>query len=194
MGILTNTLTNDSAADADEVMANFNDLVTAVNAIRNANVASDAAVASSKLAEPYATWEETFFIVPFSDSSDWNTPTMAATNFPTAFATIYKRRVTKPTDSRLWLCLFEVYALDVTAGVDPELNLLVDSVQMGGAAVALDTDDNYYSLENASPIANPLIPLANNTEIEIQLREASSGSAELRAVVGRFVFKRSMVA
>ena len=191
---LSHTLANDTSADADDVMDNFNDLVNALGSIRNSNIPNDAAIDTRKLAEPFTYWEDTQILLPRVGGTDYNASAHAATNFSTSFLTMYERRVTKRSADRLWLCLFEAYVLDVdTTGGTPDINLLVDGIQIGGAHVSLTTDDSYYHLDNANPIDNPLIPLADQSVIEVQMRESASGTVQARGVYIRLGFKRSMV-
>lgn len=194
------TLANGSPADADEVMANFNAVVAAMAAIRNAQIPEDAAIDYRKLSQRYTIDEIVIPIVEYSRDEDWGT-IAAATSFiapPAAWATFVPFRVRVPTGGLAWLAEAEFYVAGrsndaATNNGNPQLRVLVDSVVLGGSGVTINQDGAYWHAGNADPIASPLLPLNDRSVIEFQGQYTAS-TDRIRGVIARLTIKRSPTA
>lgn len=78
---LTYTFSNGDVLDADELQQNFTDLQTEITSLKNENIAADASIAASKLANSYY---EVCLSLPITDPSQMNTgaPIIACGGIP----------------------------------------------------------------------------------------------------------------
>lgn len=183
------TLTNDTPADADDVMALVNALNDGLDAITNANIRSDAAIDDSKISQRYDVDEVVQEMLPFSAGASLTVPTRFVP-LPAALATIKRFRVTVPTGGLAWVTEADFYCVD--AANSPTVNILVDGIQLGGAAVTLTNTPDWFRVRNANPFAAPLLPVADGSIIELQIDDGA-GTGEARGIEMKIGLKRSHV-
>ena len=194
---LPHVLTNDTLADATEVQDNDNALNNGLSSLRNANIATDAGIASSKLAERYAASDDSFQLLPYSLDADL-TNADQFTTLPTALTTIYRRKFRLRSGQLCWLAEVEFFVVHLTTGGTeasdrPQLNVLLDGVQIGGSIVPIKEALAYYSLANSNPIDNPLLPVNDGSVLEVQINKIGEAAVGIAGVTGRIVDKRSFV-
>lgn len=179
MVALAYTLTNATTADADQVQRNFTVLRDAMSSLKNADIASSAAIDKAKLAQTFQVYQETVVVVPpqsgttlmvsgSTDVFDFGT---------TAMTEILNKRIKLRSGQQAFLCAVEwhVQRMQNTGGT-PRVDITLDGVQVGGQPVGVDTSDAYYLVANANPIDNPLAPLQSDSVIEYRVGCSATGA------------------
>lgn len=193
MSVLPNTISNGDPLDADPVMENFQSLEALVASLTNANIADAAGIESQKLAAPNAIWQVCLPVLPIASGA----AVSGAANFdtlPTAWTTLVKSRVKLRSGQVAWLCAaeFDVEAAASGGGADPELQILVAGVALGGAGTPVTTA-GLYTQALSNPYDNPLLPVSDGDTIEVQIRQSAAGSATIRGVSCNLYFKGTHV-
>lgn len=183
------TLTNDTPADADDVMALVNALNSGLDSISNANIRSNAAIDDSKISQRYSIDEVGQEVLAYSAGANMNAPTRF-TPLPAALATVKRWRVAIPTGGLAWLCEADFFCVDAVNS--PTLAILVDGITLGGSAVTLTNTPDWFRVRNANPFSSPLLPLSDGSIIETQLDDGA-GTGEARGIEMKFLVKRSKV-
>lgn len=164
---------------ASEVNQNFDDIEAALSQLRTGNLAADAGITSRQLAQRFAFFDEPIVLVPYTSGTSlasaglFTPPTAAMTS-------IFKKTVRLGGGQECYLSEIELYAARSTVGggaVYTSFQLLKNSVVVGGAALPVDVEDDYWRLRNADPIANPLIAAQDGDIIELQLHKSDGGQA-----------------
>lgn len=191
MSLLPNTISNGDSLDAAPVMENFQALEAALGSLANANIADGAGIEASKLAHPNGCWEKVIPVLPFS--ADPALSGVAFDTIPTAWTTVARSRVKLRSGQVAWLCSaeFGVEAAAAGGGSNPELQILVASVVLGGAGTPVTTAPALYTIENSNPYDNTLLPVSDGDTIEIQIRQSAAGTATIRGVTCTLYFKGS---
>lgn len=193
MVTLPHTLANDTAADADEVQANLDAIVSALADIRNADVADDAAIDRSKLAQGYFAPEVNVQVVPYNGAAA-NYASQTTSPMPTTMTTIARHRVVVPAGEVQWLAEVDIY-VDAHSGstTDPEIRIDVDGNTVGGASVPITAAGWYRLRIGSTPYASPVYPVGSGSVIEIKAYDGGT-DGELAGVNAILRFKRSLVA
>lgn len=198
MVTLPNLLTNGTTANGSQVYANDAALRDALGAIKNANIASGAAIDKDKLAQKFTLSEENIILVPAQSGTVLGVSgtTAVYTINQATVTTILKKRLTLRSGQAASLVLVEFYVARMqNTGANPLLSLLVDGVQVGGQSVPIDTSDAYYTVANSNPVDNVLIPVSDLSVLEFQVgaSAAPSGTVTLAGVTCRLVIKKELV-
>ncbi len=208
---MTIQLTYDFSAIAGLVVANqigqnFQDLNQKLGQIRGADVADDAGIRATQLADRYNVYQKEFDLVPFcsiGDTAEANWPWDPADRVGTVIAerlrvststesVIRRYRVRARPGQLVWLVSLEVYCLVAArgGGANPRVTVYQDGTLIPGATFDLTVDDDFTVQENANPIDNPIIPLVNDNIIEYRLtRSSGAGNVDIRGVTVRETWK-----
>lgn len=193
MSLLPNTIANADPLDADPVMENFQALEAALGALTNDNIADAAGIESSKLAAPNCIWMLPLPVLPIASGA----AVSGAASFdtlPTGWTTLVKSRVKLRSGQTAWLCAVEidVQAAAAGGGSNPELQVLLAGVAVGGAGTPVTTA-GLYTQALANPFDNPLLPVSDGDTIEVQIRQSAAGTATIRGVTCHLYFKGTNV-
>ena len=198
MVTLPNTLTNGTTADASQVMANLNALNDGASLIRNANIASAAAIDKDKLAQKWVLYPIPVTLVD-SDSGTSIGNTGATGVFTIAVTTpgpIKTLRLRLRSGQAGFICLVE-WHVERMQNVDanPTLTAYLGSTQLGGQVLEVDTSDAYYLIANPTPTDNPLSPFSDLDELEFRIGKTAAGTTvTLAGVVATVWIKEEIIA
>jgi hypothetical protein len=185
------TISNGDAPNASPIQSNFSTLASAINALRNANVAADAGIESRKLAQNYSPFLVVVPLLPASQGADLSSPGNYGP-FATSFGDIIGRfRVPVPNGRNLRLVSVDWYAMAVSGSPAIEVRLLVDGAVVG-QAVPIDSSGTHFSIVNSNPYQSELRDIADLTEFQPQIRQASSGSGTCRGLTMTLAFKAEL--
>jgi len=175
---------------------NFDDVEAALSALTSANLASDAGIRSTQLAERYAPWPPAPFVVlPITFASDLNTDTPFIV--PNSVTTLLQWRPKLKSGQECLLGGIEFHVLDTNINVTawPIIQVEKNGVILGGASVTIDTDAAYYTLGSADPYASPLATLQDGDVLTIRLgRSDSSAQPNIQGVTATLFGKTELVA
>jgi hypothetical protein len=173
---------------------NFADVVNALNQVRSGNMASDAGLVSTMLADRYAISEEPLQLLPYTITDDYTGAPDYVESITTA-VTIYKERVSLPAGKEAFLCGIKVYCGSFTAGVGGEYAIVTvtkDGVTLGGGGIKIDTSDAHYRIAYSDMFAQPLATLQDGEEIVIQIESSGAASPVLSNISLKAVYKKEL--
>ena len=160
--------------------ANWDELEAAIDAIDSNNMSDNAGLLSTHLADRYTLNDIT---IPLYPNGTDTTIDVASTVRGRKFLRVQSGR-------RGWVYRVEVYVYDRGSGAgaeEPEIDVQVGGITIGGSVEQLDTDDNVHVVANSDDIGSPLIPFANNDEITIAIGSSGAAAGTLEgcyAVIG----------
>lgn len=162
--------------------AQLNGNFTAVGArsIRNADVAADAAIDRTKLAQRFV--PGTIMIPALDFTSNANLEDANAASFTTlqsAWAEINRFYIRVPSGTSVWIAALDVWVEE--AANDPDVRFLVDSVVLGASAITVASATK-YSVARTNPFLNPLIPCSDGSVFSIQVQDGGGSNSEIRGM------------
>jgi hypothetical protein len=189
---------------ASEINTNFDDLEAALANLDTTNLADDAGIRATQIADRYSVHHDTFWLVPPLDTAagqiDAEEPPPGA---PTDAGipvfqgggqyvngtpyTVMQYRMTLDGAQEAYICEVELRLARRTANT--EFRLLKQSVVVGGASIPLSADRTYYRLRNANPIDSPIAAVSDGDILEFQLAAVAAGTDQLRGLSIRITYK-----
>ena len=179
-----------TAADiitAANQQANWDELESAIDNINVNNMADNAGLLSSHLADRYALSSVTIPLYTVNNGTVIPTPV--------ASTVLGRTKLRVSSGRRAWVYRVEVYVHNTdtgSGGEHPEINVQVAGITLGGSVQTLNTDDNIYILANSDDIADPLIPFANNDELTISVGSSGSNAPDLEGCYVIAMIKREL--
>jgi hypothetical protein len=182
------------AADVNE---NFDDLEAAVSALDTSNLAEDAGIRATQLADRYAVWHDSFWLVPPINSGatalirEGNTTAgllvYEAGDTDGTFYTLLTQNVTFDGAQEVYLCEVELRLANRSANT--QFRMQINGVTVGGSAVTLDTDAAFYRLRSPSPIDDPVFAVQDGDVITFDLAAVDTAADVLRGLFVRLTWK-----
>lgn len=213
MVAVTHVFAAGDTVSATYINEDFDDLEAALTNIGTAQIAEDAGIRATQLADRYAITPDNFEVIsgsalyaPAATPGDHRLRLIEAggvlgtdeygTEVASAGAWVTARRQQVTLDSGQEGYLSEIEIHMVHAGVGNALGsvatiqfrVTLNGVVIGGSAVTLDTDNAYYRIRNSNPIDNPLIAIANDDELLFQLN-AVTATDQIVGLRARCVYK-----
>jgi len=199
MTVVTHTFSTGLIKSA-EVNTNFSDLTTALDNITTANLHDSAGIVSSQLADRYALSPWSITVLPFSFVQNMATSGASAMwECHTADVELFRTTTRVQSSKKAYIAFIEVYCLEKNRDggvIDPQITIKLDDIVIGGGVRVLDedqlNDDNgFHYIYNSNPIANPLIPIANNQTLKILL-SGNAGTPKIRGLTVTFWIKEEL--
>lgn len=193
MPVLPNPLTNGTTADGSEVFENDAVLRDAIDNLKDANIVAGAGIDDSKLAKRFVNPDVTIQLIPATSGADISTP--ATFSLPQSMTTIAKEKVRLRSGQPAALVEVEwwVQTIEATGGVIAQVDMLVNSVVVGGEVKQLTTEDAYYSVGYSNPVDAPLLPLSDGDIIEYRVGKSGSGDTKIAGLFVRRQIKKGFV-
>lgn len=185
--------------DASKLNTNFSDLTSALSQLRSSNLATDAGLVSTQLANRYYTDEFSFFLLPLTADTAANDAAGAAgTGFsvPAALTDMFKRKITLKSSQECYLSEVELYAAASVIGTADYVTFAVKkgSTTLGGSAVTLNASDAYFRIRASNPLDNALCAVQDGDEFTFQLGTTGGGGAPTaRGLFVRMLFKKELI-
>ena len=159
--------------------ANFNAINAGLNSLRNANLAADAGIEVTKLANQFAPFSETLPIVAglIGTGVDYVSPGPAAEHaaLPNAPARLYRKRIRCPANSVRYLVAAELWT-GHRNGTTPRVQLYKNGTLIAGATFDISTNNDTLVLERGTFRNNPVEVFVDGDHLEIWLGNAGSAA------------------
>lgn len=165
------TFSDGSVPTAAQLNGNF--AAVGARSIRNADVAADAAIDRSKLAQRFIPGSIYIPAIPFSSGADLDAAPTAFSTIAATWEEINKYYFRVPAGTSMWLAAIDVWVNLATN--DPELRFSVDSVVLGASAITVASGQK-YSVARTNPFQNPLIPVEDGSVFSVEIQDGSSST------------------
>lgn len=177
--------------------ANFNGNFAALAArtVRNADIAPDAGIERTKLAQRFVPGH--IFLPAISYTADADLGEAASTEDPANFTGLnttwveiarYKFRV--PAGTEAFLCSAHLY--NEEALFSPQVRLRVDTVTLGATEITLSgSNAEYEVIRGSDPFATPYTPIGNNSVFRVEVQ--GGATAEIRGLFVTLTTKMELI-
>lgn len=187
---------------ASQLNTNFDDLEAALASLDTSNLADDAGIRSTQLADRYAVWHDSFFLVPPVQNygtgpvhqlrreaeTGANTGVIIDGNLVAGnWGTFLSEHAVFDSAQEVYLCEIEVRVAFRSANT--QFRIQIDGVTVGGAGVTLDTNGAYYRIRNSNPIDDPIYAVPDGAVITYDLNPVGTGTDFIRGVHIRTTWK-----
>lgn len=185
--------------DASKLNTNFSDITAALSQLRSSNLAADAGIISTQLANRYYTDEFSFFLVPLAAGAAIDADGTIGSNYftvPSALSDITKRKITLKSSQECYLSEVEVYATASVIGTADYVTFAIKkgSTTLGGSAVTLNASSAYFRIRASNPLDNALCAVQDGDEFTFQLgTTGGGGTPHVRGLFVRLVFKKELI-
>lgn len=177
------TFADGDVPTAAQLNGNFS--AVAARALTNSDIAANAAIDRTKLAQRYI--PGTIWVPAISYTADTDLGDDGGSNDPalftgldTSWVEIHRFYFRVPAGSSMWLAAVDVWVEE--AANSPELRFLVDSTVVGGSSALAVASGTKYSVAATNPFQNPQIPIADGSTFSVQLQDAGAGTSSIRGL------------
>lgn len=184
-----------AAIVADQHDQNNADHITNYSSIGNDQILGG--ITADKLSDKYEIDTVSELLLPVSQAADLAAVVLYIVN--TAGTSLGKIKPVLKTGYESFLCAVQYHVIDIDQNGGtyyPALSVYRNATLLGGQAVNLDVDDNFYILANPDPISNPLCAIANGDYIEFNLGKSSTGAGnmpKIRGLTATLMYKHVLV-
>lgn len=198
------TLTG-SIISAVQIGQNFQDVVNQLGQLRAGDMASDAGIRATQIADRYHVYQKEFDLVPYvslGDTAEPNWPFDPADRLGAAIAerlristsvesVVRQYRVRLRAGQPAWLCGIEIYRLASTAGATyPRITVYQNGNLIPGSTFDLTVDDAHTVQEPAgSPLDASIAAVRDDDLIEYRLSRSAAANVDVRGVTVRETWK-----
>jgi hypothetical protein len=176
--------------------ANNDDLANGQTDLTAADIADDAGIESTQLADRYAVWSETVYLTG-SYYRENTANTVAVYHLPqtTTGTEVWRKVMTLKPGRAYYIVAATVHCKDLSASVGeyPHIWVQHNGNTLGGGVARVEAADTNYYLQNTNPIDNPLKTLSNNDYISIMLgKQAATGTTTWNGATVTLTFKMEL--
>ena len=164
---------------ASQFANDFSDINNYISGnIDSAGIHPRAGITASQLRDRFDVFSHETVIAPYQSDASWDAGANQFT-FPAAMAALRRRRIKVESGQLMYLCSVEIFSLDTNAGPAPwpRIELRKNGTLVPGAQFDLDTDNDFYTFERATPFDSPLLAFVNNDVIEYWIGSSTGAGA-----------------
>lgn len=180
---------------------NFDDLEAALTSLDTSNLADDAGIRATQLADRYAVWHDSFWLIPPITAALVGAENVVAREASTTigpalyeaadadgtFYTLLSQHAVFDSSQEVYLCEIELRVAHRNANT--QFRLQIDGVTVGGAAVTLDTNAAYYRIRNSNPIDDPIYAVPDGGVLTFDFAAVDTSGDNIRGVFCRLTWK-----
>lgn len=187
---VTYSFSASTTISASQVNTNFTDLLNELSGLTTSDLAANAGIVSTQLADRFA---YPFFLIHLTPTlqpqaliAGANAYTLSETVMPNAntFAgatEVWRMYVQKRTGKGVYLCSAVVYCQDLdrpTADADPAVWISKNGTVIGGSEARILAADTAYFLRNSNPFDSPIASFEHDDYISIRLGTSTVAAAD----------------
>lgn len=164
---VTNSFSAGNTIVATDVNQNFDDLEAAIDDLDTSNLAADAGIVSTQLADRYSIFAIPVALAPYESDATWTGG--QSFTLPTAATELWRQNLRNKSGRRAWICIAAVRNVAASTGANEvRITIKLGSVTLGGTYKAL-TNAGEDTLERTNPFDNPLIEYSDGDDLIIEV-------------------------
>lgn len=168
---------------ASQIGDDFTDVSTLLNGqLRTENLASDAGLVSTQLADRFYTWERDVELVPRTAGTDVDTSPTRFTIPATTGVRIKRRRIRVRAGKQIFLAAVSIYADDIEGGESIYVQVYRNGTAIAGMLFELSADDTFVEAAASSPFTDVAQSFSDGDVIEYRIYSAT-GAASASTIV-----------
>lgn len=158
---------------ASQIGDDFTDVSTLLNGqLRTENLASDAGLVSTQLADRFYTWERDVQLVQHTSDANVDASPAVYTVTATTGVTIKRRRIRARAGKQIFLAAVSIYALDVNVE-SVYVQVYRNGTAIAGMLFELSADDTFVEAAASSPFTDVAQSFSDGDIIEYRMYSAT---------------------